>query len=101
MEGLEPKVLIAILSVLSAIIGLLAAIVGRKKVIEIRHVTENSGSSYNTHEKWFDKTGWLIFWTIIFWPVGIYGIIRSRRVATGWKIVIIIFFLMVIGASQS
>lgn len=99
----EAEVTIALISFGSAIIGLAAAIAGRKKVIEIRHVVDDSRSTTpmtsNRSEPWYDKTLWLIFWTIAFWPIGIYGILRSSKVTLGWKAGVAVFVLIMIGAA--
>jgi len=41
---------------------------------------------------WYDRTGWLVFWFLIFYPVGFYGLTKSRTVRKGWKITIFIIF---------
>jgi hypothetical protein len=102
---------ITLLSLLSAFIGLLAAIIGRKKVIEIRHVSAaDIGSRHRSRSdeatgsrerKWYDKTFWLIFWLILFWPVGIYGLFKSRTVATGWKFGIAALWILFVVAVTS
>ncbi len=91
----ETEMTFTVLSLLSAFIGLLAAIIGRKKVVEIRHVAvaDSSTRHRSRHDesdryddrKWYDKTLWLVLWLILFWPVGIYGLFKSRAVGTGWK----------------
>jgi hypothetical protein len=35
---------------------------------------------------WYDKPGWLILSFILFWPIGLYGIAKSRAVKKSWKI---------------
>lgn len=103
------ELLIALISLGSALIGLAAALIGRKKVVEIRYVNTEQPAlkqkeSINLPQKklrWYDKTFWLVFWTIIFWPLGLYGILKSRAVSKAWKIIVVVFFIILMVASQS
>lgn len=103
------ELLIALISLGSALIGLIAALIGRKKVVEIRYVNEST--SLKTKEqsvelppeklRWYDKTLWLVLWTVIFWPIGLYGILKSRAVSKNWKIFVVICFVLLMIASQN
>lgn len=103
------ELLIALISLGSALIGLAAALIGRKKVVEIRYVNESTTSLKSKEQldhkieklRWYDKTFWLVFWTIIFWPLGLYGILKSRAVSRKWKIFVVICFVILMIASQN
>jgi len=41
---------------------------------------------------WYDRTGWLVLWFIFFWPIGLYGIAKSRAVKRQWKIATFVIF---------
>ncbi|MEY3219274.1 MAG: hypothetical protein RIT27_631 [Pseudomonadota bacterium] len=105
---MSTELLIALLSLGSALIGLFAALIGRKKVVEIRYVNVEKTPLSNPPEppvlptklRWYDKTGWLVFWTILFYPIGIYGILKSRAVSKNWKIIVIVCLIALIFASQ-
>ena len=101
------ELLIALISLGSALIGLMAALIGRKKVVEIRYVNEEK-TTIQPKElpkklRWYDKTFWLVFWTatIVFWPIGLYGILRSRAVSKKWKIFVVVCFVILMIASQN
>ena len=99
------ELLIALISLGSALIGLAAALIGRKKVVEIRYVNEEKTTIQPKEQpkklRWYDKTFWLVFWTIIFWPLGLYGILKSRAVSRKWKIFVVICFVILMIASQN
>lgn len=102
------ELLIALISLGSALIGLAAALIGRKKVVEIRYVHEKQQPLISTQPlttlpnklRWYDKTLWLVFWTIVFWPIGLYGILKSRAVSKKWKIFVVVCFIILMMASQ-
>jgi hypothetical protein len=103
------ELLIALISLGSALIGLAAALIGRKKVVEIRYVNEEQQTLKQKEPiktlpeklRWYDKTFWLVFWTIIFWPLGLYGILKSRAVSKNWKIFVVVCFVILMMASQN
>jgi len=102
------ELLIALLSLGSALIGLLAALIGRKKIVEIRYVNVEKTPISQKPEtpiltnklRWYDKTFWLVFWMIAFYPIGIYGILRSRAVSKSGKIFVIVCLVVLMIASQ-
>ena len=99
----EAEVTIATISFLSALVGLAAAVVGRKKVVEVRYVvdtTSNGEQPSRPAPPWYDNTWWLVLWTVLFWPVGIYGVLRSNRVTSGWKVGVAILVLIMLGAAS-
>jgi len=99
------ELLIALISLGSALIGLAAALIGRKKVVEIRYVNEEKTAiqpkELPKKMRWYDKTFWLVFWTIIFWPLGLYGVLKSRAVSKNWKIFVVVCFVILMIASQN
>ena len=94
------EILITIISLISAIVGLIAAIAGRKQVIEIKNIKESTSqfdvvtSHPPSNLKWYDKTIWLVVAFILFWPVGLYGLYKSRTVSKSWKIGVFITFVV-------
>lgn len=103
MNDLE--ISLGFLSLAGAIIGLISAIISRKKVIEIRYANSsqynNYRNDYEYNKKWYDKKIWLFVWILFFFPVGYYGLYKSRAVKTGWKFVIPIvhFFLLAMSSA--
>lgn len=103
------ELLIALISLGSALIGLAAALIGRKKVVEIRYVNPEQQTIQQKEQtnpppkklRWYDKTFWLVLWTIIFWPIGLYGILRSRAVSKKWKIFVVVCFVILMMVSQN
>lgn len=45
------------------------------RVIELKNIIDEKSKVYQKANKWYNKTGWLVFWWIIFWPVGLVGTI--------------------------
>lgn len=50
-------------------------------VEEGQKVCSGCGLEFEWHDSseerpWYHSTGWLVFWCIIFWPVGIYGLFK-------------------------
>lgn len=103
------ELLIALISLGSALIGLAAALIGRKKVVEIRYVNESTTSLKSKEQldhkieklRWYDKTFWLVFWLIIFYPIALYGFFRSSAISKNWKIVLVVCFILLMIASQN
>ena len=54
---------------------------------------------------WYDKTGWVTLWCILFFPVGLYGLWKSTKIGILWKIIVTLIFVAIIfgrgGASNS
>jgi hypothetical protein len=50
---------------------------------------------------WYDKKGWVVFWFIFFFPVGIYGLIKSTTISPIWKMVVIILIAIIIFAPRT
>ncbi len=50
---------------------------------------------------WFDKKGWVVFWFIFFFPVGLYGLIKSTTISPIWKMIIIILIAIIIFAPRT
>jgi|WetSurMetagenome_2_1015567.scaffolds.fasta_scaffold118653_2 hypothetical protein len=106
---MSTELLIALISLGSALIGLTAALIGRKKVVEIRYVNTEQPplkqkepiTTLPEKLRWYDKTFWLVFWTIIFWPLGLYGVLKSRAVSKNWKIFVVVCFVILMIASQN
>lgn len=44
-------------------------------------------------DTWYNQTGWVIFWIVIFFPIGFYGLWKSDRLSTGWKFALVIGFI--------
>ncbi|GEC78152.1 hypothetical protein [Flavobacterium aquatile] len=44
--------------------------------------------SHSTNNKWYEKTGLVIFLCIIFFPVGLYALWKNSSIAKGWKIAV-------------
>ena len=57
--------------------------------------TENQNSG-NRHKKWYQKTGWIILWLILFFPVGIFLMWRYANWKKPVKIVISAVFAFLI-----
>ena len=47
-------------------------------------------------KKWYDNTAIIILLIVLFFPVGLYGLWKSRNLSTGWKIVILGLFAIAI-----
>jgi len=97
------EIFLAFSSVIGALIGLITAIISRKKVIEIRHTTYYESERTDIGiKKWYDKYIWLFIWILFFFPVGYYGLYKSRTVYKGWKIVIpIIHIILLVSSSKN
>jgi hypothetical protein len=93
---------LGVLSFMGAVLGLITAIINRKKIIEIRHTTNytyDRGDAFN--KKWYDSYLWLFIWILFFFPIGYYGLYKSRTVSKGWKIIIpVIHFSLLVAGSK-
>ncbi len=58
-----------------------------------QYIERNEQQDINS--KWFNKAGWMVFWSLIFWPVSIYGLTKSSRSIT-FKIVIALISALMI-----
>lgn len=102
------EVTTALISLLAAVIGLVTALVSAKQVAASQNQNKqdaaadgaeaavsnkpqdsenqslesgaNVAGSSSLDKRWYDKTGWLVLWFIIFYPVGFYGLAKSRNV---------------------
>lgn len=101
MDNLQ--IIIAIISLISALVGLAAALAGRRQIIEVRPAVagipgaapEMPEASHAGQPRaptasvavgaWHDKPIWLVFWLLFFWPVGVYGLLRSRLLSARLK----------------
>lgn len=97
----EIEIFLAICSLLGAALGLVSAVISRKKVIEIRHVYGAAEQQrwLSDNKKWYDKYLWLFIWTLFFFPVGYYGIYKSRTIHRWMKVVIIGLHILIVIAS--
>lgn len=47
-------------------------------------------------KKWYDKTGLIILWCVVFFPVGIYGLWQNEKISKGLKAGITSFFALIL-----
>ena len=57
-----------------------------------RQSAQNSIEISPEQISWYDKPGWLVLWCVLFYPIGFYGLVRSRTVKQVWKIAIFLLF---------
>jgi hypothetical protein len=104
------ELIIALISLATALVGLFATLAGKKQVIVIRDGAEGPQvveelktrgdkplDKTATPEptrlqpeqvRWYDKPSWLALSFILFWPIGLYGLVKSRAVRRSWKIAV-------------
>jgi len=91
---IDIELFIAVISLISSIAGLIAAIAGKKHVIEVTRypaqqdetlLPDNTISPPGSRAVWYNKTGWLVFSFLCFWPIGLYGLYKSQAVSAVWK----------------
>ena len=88
MIGIE--LFVAVISLISSIAGLIAAIAGKKQVTRCPEQysalpPEDTISPPGSRAVWYNKTGWLVFSFLCFWPIGLYGLYKSQAVSGIWK----------------
>jgi hypothetical protein len=91
----EVQLVIALLSLAGAVIGLVGTLIGRRQVVVLQRQPGAADASQPastpratvglTGDSWYDHPGWILFWLVFFWPVGLYALCRSRWVKGSWK----------------
>lgn len=44
-------------------------------------------------KKWYNNRGLIFLALMLFWPLGVYALIKSKKVKTGWKIFLTLLFV--------
>lgn len=60
----------------------------------IKIITDNP--PYTKKKPWYDSPGWIIFWIILFWPIGVLALYMGSSAKLAWKITIGIIVLVIV-----